>query len=144
MITNQEEAGIMNYSSLKVWFIVTFTLAAMAIVIRAVWQIVVIPTSGTMLIFIPLIVALLGLNALFAYLVINPDKMRSSPFLTGITIALTAGLLAGVTHFVRFIISPEAEHFLCKIISGLVLLASISAYLLILRVIWSFRKTREA
>ena len=109
---------------------------------RAIWQIVVIPTTGTMLIFIPLIVALLGMNALFAYLVLNPRKFKGVPFLTGVTIALTAGLLAGVTHFVRFIISPDAEHILCKIIGSLVVLASISIYAIILYIIWSLRKGR--
>jgi hypothetical protein len=94
----------MNYTRLKIWFIVTFTLAVIAIVIRAIWQIVVIPTPGTMLIFIPLILALLGMDALFAYLTMKPEKLRSRPFAAGVTIALTAGLLAGVTHFVRFII----------------------------------------
>ena len=130
----------MDYSRLRIWFIVTFTLAVLAIVIRAIWQIVVIPTLATMLIFVPLILAILGMNALFAYLVVNPQKLRGLPFLTGITVALTAGLLAGVVHFVRFIISPLAEHFLCKIIGFLVVLSSISAYLLVLRIIWSLRK----
>ena len=130
----------MNYSRLKIWFIVSFTFAVIAIVIRAIWQIVVIPTPGTMLIFIPLILALLGMNALFAYLVVNPQKLRSLSFLIGVTVALTAGLLAGVTHFVRFIISPEAEPVLSKIIGVFVILSSLSAYLIVLWLIWSFRK----
>lgn len=139
-LPGQEEPDIMNYSRLKVWFIATFTLAVIAVVIRSVWQIVVIPTPGTMLIFIPLSLALLGMNALFAYLVINPQKMRSQPFLIGVTAALTAGLLAGVSHFVRFIISPEASHILCKIIGYSVVLSSTSAYLIVVRLIWSLRK----
>lgn len=130
----------MNYSRLKIWFIVTFTFAVMAVVIRAIWQIVVIPTLGTMLIFIPLSLALMGMDALFAYLTFNPQKLRSRPFLTGITIALTAGLLAGVTHFVRFIISPEAEPLLSKIIGFSVLLSSTSAYLIVVWLIWSLPK----
>jgi hypothetical protein len=133
----------MNYSRLKIWCIISFTLAVIAIVIRSIWQIIVIPTSGTMLIFIPLIVAILGMNALFAYLVVNPQKLRSPPFLTGVTVALTAGLLAGVTHFVRFIISPEAEPVLCKVIGFLVVLSSVSAYLIIVYLLWSLRKPGE-
>ena len=130
----------MDYSRFKVWFIATFTLAVIAVVIRSIWQIVAIPTTGTMLIFIPLSLALLGMDALFAYLVINPQKLLSRPFLIGITIALTGGLLAGVTHFVRFIISPEADPFLSKIIGFCVLLSSTSAYLLVVWLLWSFRK----
>jgi hypothetical protein len=132
----------MNYSRLKIWFIITFTMAVIAIVIRAIWQIVVIPTSGTMLIFIPLIVALLGIDAFIAYIILNPDKLKTLPFQVGITVALSAGLLAGVTHFVRFIISPLAEHPLCKVIGFFVVLSSTSAYAIILFIIWSLRKAR--
>ena len=130
----------MNYSRLKIWSIVTFTIVVIAIVIRYIWQIVIIPTPGTMLIFIPLILALLGMNALFAYLVVNTQKLRSLPFLIGVTVALTAGLLAGITHFIRFIISPEADPALSKVIGSFVVLSSLSAYLLVLRIIWSLRK----
>jgi hypothetical protein len=133
----------MNYARLKTWFIVTFTLAVIAVVIRAIWQIVVIPTPGTMLIFIPLALALLGMNALFAYLVVNPQKFKTLPFIIGVTVALTAALLAGVTHFVRFIISPQADPALCKVIGSFVLLSSVSAYGMVIWIIWSFRKARE-
>jgi hypothetical protein len=133
----------MNYTRLKIWFIVTFTLAVIAIVIRAIWQIVVIPTPGTMLIFIPLILALLGMDALFAYLTMKPEKLRSRPFAAGVTIALTAGLLAGVTHFVRFIISPLADPLLCKVIGALVLSSSVSAYFILIYIIWSLRRVRQ-
>ncbi len=125
----------MNYPRLKIWFIVTLTLAVIAVVIRAIWQIVVIPTPGTMLIFIPLILALLGTGVFLAHLVFNPQKIKSLPVLLGITMAITAGLFAGVTHYVRFIISPEAEHVLCKIISSLIILASASTYAIILNII---------
>ena len=133
----------MNYSRLRIWFVITLTLAIIAVVIRAIWQIIVIPTPGTMLIFIPLILALLGIDALFAYLIINPHKLKTTPFLIGFTVALTASLLAGVTHFVRFIISPQAEPALCKVIGGFVLLSSVSAYFLVIYIIWSLRKKRE-
>lgn len=132
----------MNHTHRRTWFIITFTLAALAIIIRSIWQIVVIPTAGTMLIFIPLILGMLFANIFFVYLVMNPDKFRSVPFLTGITVALTAGLLAGVTHFVRFIISPEADPFWSKIIGWLVVSSSVSAYFLLINFLWSLRKNR--
>lgn len=133
----------MNYSRLKVWCTVTFTMAVIAIVIRAIWQIVVIPTPHTMLIFVPLIVALLGVDALVAYLVFKPEKLKKLPFSIGITVALTAGLLAGVTHFVRFIISTQADPFFSKVIGYLIVLSSVSAYFIFLYVIWSLRKARN-
>jgi len=130
----------MNYSGFKIWFIVTFSIAVITVIIRSIWQIVVIPTPGTMLIFIPLILALLGMDALLAYLIINPHQFRSRPFLIGIIIALTGGLVAGVTHFVRFIVSPLADPFLCKVIGYGVVLSGVSAYLLTVSFLWSLRR----
>lgn len=136
----------MNCSYLKIGIIASFTLAVIAVVIRAVWQIVAIPTPGTMVIFIPLIFTLLGANALVAYLTIKPglQKLKQLPVVIGITAVVTAGLVAGVSHFAHFIPSPEAVLPLSKIIGILVVLSSLIAYLLFLWFIWSFRKNRES
>ncbi len=131
----------MSYLRLRIWIILTFTLAVAAVVIRSIWQIVAIPTQGTMIIFIPLILTLLGIEALVIYLTFKPDKFRGLPFLIGITVALTAGLVAGVSHFINFIVSPLADPPLCKVIGAFVLLSSLSAYLLVLWVLWSLRKS---
>ena len=132
----------MNYIYLKIGIAVSFTLAVIAVVICAVWQIVVIPTSGTMVIFIPLILTLMGANALVFYLTIKPSlqKLKQLPVVIGITVVFTAGLVAGVSHFVHFIPSPEAAPLLSKIIGILILLASLIAYLLLLWFMWSFWK----
>lgn len=136
----------MNCSYLKIGIIASFTLAVIAVVTRAVWQIVVIPTPGTMAIFIPLILTLLGANALVAYLTIKPglQKLKQLPVVIGITAVVTAGLVAGVSHFVHFIPSPEAASPLSKMIGILVILSSLIAYLLLLWFIWSFWKNRES
>jgi len=126
---------------LKIWFIVTITIVVTGIVIRSVWQIVVIPTAGTFRIFIPLILALLGLNAVIIYLTIKPQKLKSLPIIIGVTVVATASLMAGATHFVHFIISPEAAPVLSKIIATSVILPSLSAYVLLLYFIWSLRKS---
>jgi len=126
----------MTRSHLKLWLIVSFTFTVIAIVIRSIWQIVVIPTTGTMVIFIPLILALLGANALFAYLTVNPHKLKSLPVLIGITLVLTAGLVAGIIHFARYIPSPEAAPLLSKIIGSFVMLSCAGGYSLIIWVIW--------
>ncbi len=130
----------MKYRHLQLWIIVTFTIAVVAIVIRSIWQIVVIPTQGTMIIFIPLILALMGGDALLAYLTWNPQQLRRLPALIGISVVLTAGLIAGVAHFAHFIPSPEAAHPLSKVIGVCVLLSSLSAYSLILWFLWSLRR----
>ncbi len=131
----------MNYSYLKAGIILSFTLAFVAVIIRSIWQIVVIPTAGTMTIFIPLIFTLVGANILVVYLTINPglQKLKKPAVVTGITLILTAGLVAGVTHYVHFIPSPEAAPLLSKIIGTFIVLASLIAYLLLLWLIWSFR-----
>jgi hypothetical protein len=134
----------MKNTHLKVWLIATITVAIIGIVIRSFWQIAVIPTSGTMIIFVPLIVALVGANALFIYIAIKPQRLRNLFSLIVITVALTGGLVAGVSHFVNFIISPRAEPFLSKIIGACVLSSSISAYFLMLYYLWSRRKTKES
>ena len=133
----------MNYSRLKVWCIVTLSLVVIAIVIRAVWQIVVIPTPKTMLIFMPLIIALIGSDVLISYLVFKPGKIKSLPFTIGLTVTFGAGLLAGVVHFYRFIISTQADPFFSKVISWMIILSSASAYFIFLYVIWSLRKAKD-
>lgn len=134
----------MKTTNLKIWFIATITVAVIGIVIRSFWQIVVIPTSGTMVIFIPLIVALVGANALFIYIAVKPQRLRNLFSLIVITLALTGGLVAGVSHFVNFIISENAEPFLSKVIGACVLSSSVSTYFLVLYYLWSRRKTKES
>lgn len=126
---------------LRIWFAATITLVVTGIVIRSIWQIAVIPTAGTFRIFIPLILALLGLNAVIIYLTIKPQKLKSLPIVIGITVVATVGLTAGVSHFVHFIVSPEAAPVLSKIVGILVILPSLSAYLLLLYFFWSLRKS---
>ena len=133
----------MNRSHLKIWAIATVTLGITTVIIRAVWQIVVIPTTGTMLIFLPIIVAMLGIGSLFAYLILKPEKMRSLPFIIGVSVVLTAGLIAGIFHYANFIGSPRAEHFLSKIISSMILFGCVNGFAIVLAVIWSPRKAKE-
>jgi len=133
----------MNNAQFRAWCVITFSMSVIAIVIRAIWQIVVIPTPKTMLIFIPLIVALIVVDALIAYLVFKPEKLKSLPFSIGITVGLSAGLLAGVTHFYRFIVSTQADPFFSKVIGWLIVTSSVSAYFILVYVVWSLRKNRN-
>jgi hypothetical protein len=133
----------MNNAIWKPWIIGTLTIAVAGIVIRSIWQIVVITTPGTMLIFIPLILALVGANALLIYIVARPERLTNLFSLTIITLVLTGGLIAGVTHFVNFIISDLAHHFWSKVISACVLSSSVSAYFLIIWFLWSLRIKRQ-
>ena len=130
---------------LKTWLIVSVTLALLSVVIRAVWQIVAIPTAGTMTIFIPLIFTILGINALIIYLTMKPslNRLKSSPALIGIALVLTGGLISGTVHYNNFIFSPEAAPLASKIIATLLVLGTISAYFLAIWVICSVWKSRK-
>ena len=134
----------MNYRHLKMWTIVTLTVAILSIIMRSLWQIAVIPTAGTMVIFVPLVVALIGGNILLVYIVLNPQRLKKLVSLTVITAAMTGGMVAGIIHYVNFIMSPEAEPLLSKIISACFLSSGLSAYFLILWFLWSMRKTGES
>ena len=134
----------MNSSLWKPWLIATFTLAAAGIVIRSIWQIVVIPTADSMAIFLPLILALVFVNALLIYIVLKPERLTSLLTLMVISLALTAGLIAGVIHFINFILSPLADHFWSKVISACILTSSLSAYFLILWFFWSLRQKGQS
>ena len=132
----------MKYLLLKIWFMVTITLALGTLIVRLVWQIVEIPSAGTLTIMIPLILAILGIYALLIYFTIKPNlkKLKSLPIGIGVTVTATAGLISSIIHFIRFVPSPEAEPPLSLIIAVLLLLAAISGYFLLLWVIWFFWK----
>lgn len=133
----------MNNKHFKIWTIATLSVAVLCIIIRSAWQIAVIPTADTIVIFLPLIVALIGGTALFIYVAIKPERMRNLFFLIIITIAVSGGMVAGVIHYTNFITSPDAEPVLSKVISTCFLLAGLSAYFLILCFLWSLLKTKE-
>ena len=135
----------MKYLPLKIWFMVTMTVTLVAVVIRAAWQIIVIPTAGTMSIFIPLILGLLGLNALIIYFTINPSlkKLKSPPVLIAVITVLMASLIGGIIHFNHYICSPEAEPLVSKVIATMLFLGSTSSYFLVIWVIRSTLKSRK-
>ncbi len=134
----------MNYKHFKIWTIATLTLAVICTLIRSFWQIAVIPTADMMVIFVPVIVGLIFGTALFIYIAVQPQRIRSLFFLILISVAVTGGLVAGLIHFVNFITSSEGEPVLSKVISSCFLVAGLSAYSLILCFLWSLRKTRES
>ena len=128
----------------KIWTIATLTLAVICTLIRSFWQIAVIPTADTMVIFVPVIAGLIFGTALFIYIAVQPQRIRSLFFLILISVAVTGGLVAGLIHYVNFITSPEGEPVLSKVISSCFLIAGLSAYFLILSFLWSLRKTKES
>ena len=134
----------MNSRLWKPWLIATITVAVIGGVIRSLWQIVVIPTPGTMLIFIPAILAMISGNAFLFYVVIKLERLSSLLSLTILTLILSGGMIAGIIHFIYFIISPLADPFWSKLISACILSACVSGYFLLLWFLWSLRNKRQS
>lgn len=132
----------MNYLPLKIWLIVTVTLALGALVVRLAWEIPYIEATSSQIMIILLILATISIYAFFIYFTIKPGlkTLKSLPLKIWVTVMASVGLIGGIIHFINFIPSPEATPFLSAAIAILFLLAGISAYLLILRVIWFRRK----
>ena len=134
----------MKYLPLRIWFLVSSGLALAAVIVRLVWEITYTTSAPSLAIIIMVILVILGVYALFIYLTIRPGlrKLKSRPVMTGGVAVFTFGLGAAIFHFIRFVPSPEASPFLSVVIAVLLLLAAISAYLLLLRVVWAVWKGR--
>lgn len=136
----------MNYLALRIWFLVSITPALAAVFIRLVWETTFATAVGTWVIVILLMLVMLGIYGLLLYLNIKPSmkKLKSLPFRIGVTVITTAGIISAIIHFIRFVPSPEAAEPLSVVIASLLLMAGISGYLLILRIIWSAGKTGKS
>ena len=135
-----------SHLSLRIWLIVSVTLLISAVIVRLAWAVTYAPSAGYMFVVLAILLVTLGIYALFLYLIIKPSlkKLKSPPVRIWITIIITSALIDGIIHFVRFVPSPEAASPISVIIASLLLIGGISAYLLVLWVIWSIRKTRES
>lgn len=136
----------MNHLPLRIWLLVSITFALSAVIVRLVWEVTSTIPTGTMVIIILLILVTLSIYALLLYLTIKPGlkKLRSLYVRISVTIIITAALISGIIHFVRFVALPPPNPPISVIIASLLLMAGISAYLLVLWVIWFIRKARES
>ncbi len=132
----------MNYLPFRIWLMVTVTLALGALVIRLAWQTSYTAEVSSLVIVILVIFLTIGINALLIYLIIKPSlkKLKSLPVGIAVTAVMTAGLIGAIIHFIRFIPSPEAALPLSVVIATLLLASAISAYLLIVWVVWFMEK----
>jgi len=136
----------MNHLPLRIWFMASITPAIGAVIVRLVWELTTATAAGSLIIIALLILASLAIYALLLYFTIKPriKRLTSRPIRIWITAIATAIIISGIIHFIRFVPSPEAASPLSVIIATLLLMAGISAYLLVLWVIWSIRKARES
>ncbi len=136
----------MSHLPLRIWMMVSATLALVAVVVRLVWELIPRTSTGTLAVIIPLILVITGIYTLFLYITINPSpkKLKSLPVITGMTVIVTAALISGVVHFIRFVPSPEAASPISVVIASLLLIAGINVYLLVMRGIWSIWKAGKS
>ena len=127
---------------LKIWLIASVTLALGAVIVRLAWEITFTTAAPSLVVISLVIFAIISVYALFIYFTIKPNlkKLKSLPVAIGITVLTTAAISAVVIHFIRFVPSPEAALPLSVVIAILLLMAGISAYLLVIWVIWFIKK----
>ncbi len=135
-----------SHLPLRIWLIVSVTLLISAVLVRLAWAVTYAPSAGYLFVVLAILLVILGIYALFLYLIIKPSlkKLKSLPVRVWVTIIITAAIIDGIIHFVRFVPSPEAAAPLSVVIASLLLVGGISAYLLVLWVIWPIRKARES
>jgi len=131
-----------NRLPLKIWFVATLTLALGAIITSLVYRATVTTSAGSMVVIVLLILAILGTYALLLYLTIRPGlkKLKSLPVAILVTLVATGAVADAIIHFFRFVFSPDPTLPFGIIVAALLLAAGISAYLLVLWVIWSVWK----
>jgi len=113
--------------------------------VRLVWEVTKTTSAGSLVVVILLIFAILGTYALLLYLTIKPSlkKLKSLPVAISGSVIATGAITDGIIHYIRFVPSPEAYSARSVVMASLLLAAGVSAYLLLLWIIWSFRKTRK-
>jgi hypothetical protein len=129
----------MNHLLLRIWLMVSCTLALSAVIVRLAWEIYVNPLLGTLSVVTPVIVVIAGTNALVIYLLIAPSmkKVKSLPIGIWVLAIFTAGVIGSIFHYIRFVPSPEADAPLSIVIATLLLIAVVSGYLAVLWAFWS-------
>ena len=131
-----------SHLPLRIWLIVSVTLLISAVIVRLAWEVTFTVAVGSMVIIALLILAILSIYSLILYISIKPrlEKLKSRLVKIWVTVITTAFAIGGIIHFVRFVPSPEAIAPLSVVIANLLLAGGISAYLLMLWVIWSTGK----
>ncbi len=133
----------MNHLPLRIWLAVSCTLALSAVIMRLAWEIAVNPLIPTMAVVIPVMLVIAGTNALIIYLLMAPSmkKLKSLPVGIWVIVIFTAGVIGSISHYVRYVPSPEVVSPLSVVIATLLLMAAVSGYILVLWVFWKSRIT---
>lgn len=135
----------MKHLPLKIWLLATVTPVFVAVIIRMVWEVVIIPSTGGLVMTVLVILGLLGLYALVAYFIFKPDlkKLVNLPVRIAFIVMATGGIIGGVIHLTRFVPSPEVGLPWSIVIAALYLIAGMSAYFMLLWAVWTVWKSRK-
>jgi len=128
----------------KLLFIVSITLAMGTMMLRLGWEITMAEAVGTVVIVVLLMLATLGIYVISLYLIIKPDKKKlsSAPVKGSLFAIVTAGFIAGIIHYYRFMPSPEASETMSKVLATMLLSASFFGYALVLDFMWQGRNKK--
>ena len=128
----------MSHLLLRVWLMVSCTLALSAAIVSLAWEIYLAPSLFTLAAITPAIVVIAGTNALIIYFLVTPSmkKLKSLPVGIWVVGLFTAGVVASIIHYIRFVPSTGGDLLVSKVIATLLLTAAISGYLLVLWIFW--------
>jgi len=134
----------MNQLLVRIWFMVTMTLALSAVVVSLGWEVTSAASVGSRVVIILLMLAILGTYALLLYLTIKPSlkKLKSLPVAIWVTLIATGAIADGIGHFFRFVFSSDPTLPYGVIVATLLLMAGVAAYLLTLWVFWFVWRAR--
>ncbi|MEE8420722.1 MAG: hypothetical protein V3R92_04615 [Dehalococcoidales bacterium] len=136
---------MMKYSLLKIWFLLTLGAVLAAALIRLIWEVVVNPSTGGMIITVLISLVILGGYALIGYFIFRPDpkKLTSLPVIIGVMLIGASAVIGSFIHFFRFYLSPQFGWPWSLVIALLYLFAVTSVNFLTLWIIWVYRKSRQ-
>jgi hypothetical protein len=138
MASDRVVVADVNRLFLRIWAAITITLAMSAAILILARNIGYATSAVGLAMLIMVMVAALGAWGLAVYFIFRPGyRVLQSPFFKGgVTLIVTAGVGGGLIHYLRFIPSPEAAPTLSKVIATLLMAAGISAYVLLMWLIW--------
>jgi hypothetical protein len=136
----------MNYRVLKIWFLVAVTPVLAAALIRLIWEVVVNPSVGGVIMTILISLVILGGCAFICYFTLKPDlnKLTSLPVIIGVILILASAVVGSYIHFFRFIPSPEFGWPWSLVIALLYLFGLTNVFLLFLWLAWSYRRSQRS
>lgn len=135
----------MNRLSFRIWAVITTSLAMSAVILILARHISYATSVAGLAMLSMCVATALGVWGWVIYFILRPgvEVLRSPIFRGSVTVIITGGIASAIIHYFRFIPSPEAAATLSKVIATLLMAAGISAYPLLMWLVWSHIKRRK-